>query len=359
MALTPTPSGTFFGMHVGQWPRHWRAASQRLLALPSLRWLRPAVRVRLRQDGGNATTWTVAHGLATPAPDAHGSAAITAVELPASQVLERRLLLPPLAVADLAQAVQLEVVGASPFSAEQTVFGFAVLPGTDGLSRVDLAITSRQEVDRALHRVGADPAVPPEVWVLPSHHPQGAMHPIVLGGYGEAQRQRIEQQGAATRMALLLLALTLLLTLVLTPTLMLRQRAIQAQKSFEALQRQAAPQVAQREALMNRLDRLQAVDKLLLQQLALPPVLDMLTRALPDGAWLTAVRAEGSKLVLNGNADDAAALVQRLATERGVHDVRLASPATRGAGAAKETFIIELQLDARRYGLARTVGGAS
>ena len=110
---------------------------------------------------------------------------------------------------------------------------------------------------------------------------------------------------------------------------------------------------------MNRLDRLQAVDKLLLQQLALPPVLDMLTRALPDGAWLTAVRAEGSKLVLNGNADDAAALVQRLATERGVHDVRLASPATRGAGAAKETFIIELQLDARRYGLARTVGGAS
>ena len=87
MALTPTPSGTFFGMHVGQWPRHWRAASQRLLALPSLRWLRPAVRVRLRQDGGNATTWTVAHGLATPAPDAHGSAAITAVELPAAMGL--------------------------------------------------------------------------------------------------------------------------------------------------------------------------------------------------------------------------------------------------------------------------------
>ena len=42
-----------------------------------------------------------------------------------------------------------------------------------------------------------------------------------------------------------------------------------------------------------------------------------------------------------------------LATERGVHDVRLASPATRGAGAAKETFIIEMNLDARRYGPVR------
>ena len=83
----------------------------------------------------------------------------------------------------------------------------------------------------------------------------------------------------------------------------------------------------------------------------------MLTRALPDGAWLTALRTEGGKLVLNGNADDAAALVQRLAAQPGVHDVRLASPATRGFGATKETFIIELQLDAHRYGLARPASG--
>ena len=76
----------------------------------------------------------------------------------------------------------------------------------------------------------------------------------------------------------------------------------------------------------------------------------MLTRAIPDGAWISTLRVEGAKLVLNGQADDAAALVQRLAAQPGARDVRLASPATRGAGAAKETFIIELKLDANRYG---------
>ena len=179
----------------------------------------------------------------------------------------------------------------------------------------------------------------------------------MLRGYGEDLRQRLARQGLLLRGALLALALVLLAALALTPTLMLRQRAIQAQQSFEALQRQAAPQIAQREALMQRLERLQALDKLLARQLALPPVLDMLTRALPDGAWLTALRTEGGKLVLNGNADDAAALVQRLAAQPGVHDVRLASPATRGFGSTKETFIIELQLDAHRYGLARPASG--
>ena len=361
MAFTTTPSGTFLGLDAGQWPRQWRAAAERLFAWPALGWLRPAVRVQLRHLDGSASTWDMAHGVATPAQAAADPAAATAVELPFSRVLERRLLLPPLAAAELAQAVQLEVAGASPFSAEQTVFGFVAHPAADKLTRVDLVITSRQEVEQALRQAGASVEAPPEVWVLPADARvgHGAVRPIVLSGYGEGQRHRMEQQGTAARVGLLLLALALLAGLALTPTLMLRQRSIQAQQSFEALQRQAAPQMAQREAMMQRLERLQAIDKLLLQQLALPPVLDMLTRALPDGAWLTALRAEGVKLVLNGQADDAAALVQRLAAEPGVHDVRLASPATRGAGAAKETFIIELQLDPRRYGLARPAASAS
>lgn len=361
MAPTSTHSGKFFGMDTSQWPRQWRAAGRHLLARPLLRWLRPAVRVQLRHPDGAVSAWSVAHGLAMPVADANASTAIPAVELPFSRVLDRRLTLPPLAAAELAQAVQLEVASASPFGAEQTVFGFDAQPGPDGLTRVDLLITSRRDVEQALREAGADLAAPPEVWVLPGHlaGQSSAVRPIVLLGCGEAQRRRAERQGLAHRLGLMLLALALLAALALTPTLMLRQRAIQAQQALEALQRQAAPQLAQREALMQGLERLQAVDKLLAQQLALPPVLDMLTRALPDGAWLTALRADGVKLVLNGHADDAAALVQRLAAEPGVHDVRLASPATRGVGATKETFIIELQLDARRYGLARPAGSAS
>jgi len=86
-------------------------------------------------------------------------------------------------------------------------------------------------------------------------------------------------------------------------------------------------------------------------------VLDMLTRTVPDGAWLTQLRVEGSKVVLNGNADDAAALVQKLTGQPGVSNARMTQPATRAAGAAKETFVIEVNLDARRYGPAHAGSG--
>lgn len=355
MALLSTDQHRFFGMDTST----WRALAPRLLASPALRWVQPAVRVQLRHADGRSSVWDVAHGRATPAPK-DADAAIAAVELPAARVLERSLQLPPLAPADLAQAVQLDVAGASPFPADQTVHGFTARPGGTSAQRVDVAITSRQEVDEALRQAGVEPSATPEVWVLPSTPAaDGVLRPLVLRGQGERQRERLARQGLLARLGLLLLALVLLGMLALTPTLMLRQRSSQAQESFEGLQRQAAPQLAQREAVMQRLERIQAVDKLLTQQLALPPVLDMLTRALPDGAWLTALRVEGGKLVLNGQADDAAALVQRLAAEAGVHDVRLSSPATRGFGAAKESFIIEMQLDARRYGLARPAAGAA
>ena len=82
-------------------------------------------------------------------------------------------------------------------------------------------------------------------------------------------------------------------------------------------------------------------------------VLDLLTRVLPDTAWLHSVQLEGAKLTVSGDADDTAALVQRLGAQPGVHGVRLPSPVTRSPGAAKEAFVIEMELDPARYGLVR------
>lgn len=361
MNLASTDSPRLFGMDPSQWPRHWQAAGAVLLELPGLRWLAPRVAVELRQADGRTSVWTLRQGELTPARAARTASAMQALELPPGAVLQRRLLLPPLAPADLAQAVQLEVASASPFMPEQTVSGHALRAGGDSVTQVDVAITSRRQVDDALRAVGADPAQPPEVWALPATDGagEGALRPIVLGGFGEGRREALVRRALAQRLGLLMLGLVLLAALAVTPTALIRMRAQQAQQSFDALQKQAAPQIAQREALMQRAERLRAVGEHLDRQLALPPVLDMLSRAVPDGAWLTAIRVEGTKLVLNGHADDAAALVQRLSAQPGVHDVRLASPATRGAGAAKETFIIELNLDARRYGPVRGAEAAS
>lgn len=355
MNLNPTDTRRPFGIDFAQWPSQWQAAGALLLEWPVLRRLLPRLPVQLHQpDGGAPAAWQVVGDVAqagTVPSAASGEPPIRALQLPAERVLERRLTLPPLAPADVAQAVQLDVAGASPFGAEQTVWGYSIRRVADERLQVDAALTSRQQVEQSLREAQLADAAPPEVWVLPASAPAGQpLRPIVLRGFGESERARRVRASLRRRLGLAALALALLAALVVTPTALQRARARQAVQSFDALQKQAAPQLAQREAQLRELERLQNVGQLLDQQLAMPPVLDLLTRTLPDGAWLTGLRMEGDKLVLNGQADDAAALVQRLAAQPGAHEVRLASPATRGAGAAKETFIIELKLDARRYG---------
>ncbi len=357
MNPTSTESRRPFGIDTAQWPAQWQAAGALLLGLPGLRRLAPRLPVTLHPaDGRGATHWLMAQGVAQPAPDAAPGAPIQALQLPAERVLERRLTLPPLAAADLAQAVALDVAAASPFGPEQTVWGYRSERLDGERLRVDVAIAARAQVEQCLQAAALADDPPPEVWVLPATAapagslPDGAMRPIVLQGFGEGLRQARTRQGVSRRLGLAALALLVLAALVVTPTALQRAKARQAMAAFDAMQKQAAPQLAQRESLMKQLERLQTLAQLQEQQLALGPVLDLLTRTLPDGAWLTGLRVEGNKLVLNGLADDAAALVQRLAEQPGAHDVRLTSPATRGAGAAKETFIIELGLDAHRYG---------
>lgn len=357
MILRSNDGNRLFGMEVDQWPRQWRAAGEVLLGLPLFRGMAPKVPVELRRADGEAAGWTLSRGFALPTPALHEGERTLAIEMPSEHVLERHLMLPQLAPAEMAQAVQLEVASISPFAADQTVYGYAAGQIDAGVQRVDIAITSRQLVNDVLLAQGLESSSPPEVWVLRTEG--RGIRPIVMQGYGETVRESRVRTALQQRLALLVLALVLLVALLMTPAFLMRGKAQQAQQAFDALQKQAAPQITQRDALMQQVELLRAVGERAEQQLAMPPVLDMLTRTVPDGAWLTSIRVEGTKLILNGQADDAAVLVQRLATQKGVHDVRLASPATRGAGAAKETFIIELNLDGRQYGPVRGAEASS
>lgn len=351
MTLTNNDNPRFLGIDLTRLSREWQAAGALLLESPIVRQMMPRTQVQLRQADGRVTDWTMLLDTVAPAPAPLVGDRVNAVELSADQVLERSLTLPLLAPADIARAVELEVNAASPFGSAQTVHGYASDRVGDNTVRVDVAITSRQQIDDALRAAGADPQNPAEVWVRRGG--EGAARPIVFRGYGEGVRQAMVRRGVWRRLAGLAIALALLAALVVTPTALARLRAQQAQQSFDVLSKQAAPQIAQRDALTQKMERLRVLGEATDRELSMPPVLDMLTRALPDDASLTSMRVEGTKLVLNGRADDATALVQRLAAQPGVHDVRLASPATRDAEASKETFIIEMNLSARRYGPVR------
>ena len=356
MVAQPSHDNRLFGIDLSAWPGQWRAAWQWLLATPWARALAPAVPVRLSGADGRRTHWVMRGELAQLvilAPP--GASPLPAVEIALDDVLERHLILPGLGAADLDQAVRLEVQSCSPFPPEQTVFGYRVSAGEGGARRVDLAITSRMQCEAALARAGAD-AQQAEIWLLPPGAERALSvpcQPLVLRGWGETARARVSARGQRVALGWLVLALVLLAALLVTPIAFERLRAKQAESALGALQKQAAPQVAQREALTRSSQTLRTAGAIAAQRIALPPVLDLLTHALPDSAWLNSIRVDGDKIIITGQADDATALVTALAAAPGVSGARQPSPATRGTGETKERFSIELRVDPKRYGLTQ------
>lgn len=366
MASSEISHTRLFGLDLAKWPGQWRAAAALALNWPAFRALTPPAWVALRQLDGRVSTWRLSHGEASLAPDAKATARFQAVELARDEVLERTLSLPALAAADLAEAVRLEVEAATPFPPGQTVAGHRVEAAAPGQVRVDVALTSRQRIENALlrHRQSGGAAGnaghPPEVWVLPpgsaNRGEPSHLRPIVMPGYGEDRRTKAVSQGLRGRVLLLAAVLLLGLALAVTPMLLQRARALQAQRAFDALNAQVAPQLKQREALHQQEARLQSLQGLIGQQLALVPVLGLLTQAVPDSAWLNSLRVEGGKVIASGYADDTAALLQRLGAQPGVKSVRLPTPAVRHNSATKESFTIEMEFDPARYGLTRKGG---
>lgn len=353
MVSSNVSGARFFGLDLERMLGQWRAAAALLLGIRPFSWLLPAPVMALHADGG-ISFWRLSGQQATPLPErpAHVQP-LPALALPADQVLLRELRLPQtLSPADIEQAVQLDLQASNPFPADEVSFGYVVQhPPGQGL-QVWLAMASRQHVEQALRDAGFDPEQAPEVWALPQRrHGDQPLVPIVLRGWGQGRRRQQLRTGLLRRLLVLGMLLLLLAALFITPALFMRERAIQAQQAFSAVQQDAAPQIEQREQVMGKVDRLQQLRAIYDDQLAAPRVLDMLTQSIPDGAWLNSLRMEGRKLVLRGFADDATLIVRNLARQPGAHDVRLASPATRRAGADKETFIIEMSLDAAHYGV--------
>ncbi len=371
MALSLSDNSQFFGMDLSQCQRQWRGAADMLFALPGLRMLSAPVPVRLVQVDGGISDWQWRGGLITARVGKLSGPAALAVEMSAEAVLERTLTLPLLNQADIAEAVALEANSISPFGPAQTVSGYAVEPAAKGANTqtVHMALTSRKQLEQRVQmaqsvlQVEGDALVQIEAWVLPhSRFNDGGgkgilpLRPIVFNTEGVEPRQTQTRKGRAGRIALLLLTGLLLAAIAATPVLQARQRAMQAQASLDRVTQEAAPQMAQREALVKQAEALRSVGEVMKTQLAPMPVLDLVTRTLPDTAWLQSLRIEGDKVILSGNGDDAAALVQTFSQQEGVKQVRLPSPATRPAGATKENFTIELVLDSARYGLAKAQG---
>lgn len=335
-----------FGLDLSAAASEWRAAWAGLWHGPWRRWLTPATTVRLLLPDGSDAVWTGAGRplLTQPGAQALARARFVGVVLPEDLLLRRSWALPPLADASRQSAIELELRGISPFAAADTLSVHATEPAAAGKLQVHAALVSRPHVAQYLAeqapRLGK--LTDPEVWV-----PLGAQgeHWRHLAGFGGGRRERTGTLWAVVAALVLLACLAVAAGMALTPTLQLRERALQAQQNFAELQAKAAPAMQHREALVRNAGMLEAVNGITAQRLPALQVLDLVTRWLPDGTFLTNFQLEGLKVRLAGQTDNAANLMRQLGSQPGLIDVKAPTAAVKVPGLNKETFTLEFTLD--------------
>lgn len=339
-----------FGLDLNGLAAQWLQAMRAMGHWPVCRWLKPKVVVRAIMPHGEARSFLWSKKPLSLCDQHTGASSFDSLVLPEDVVLRHRFTLPPLPPSEAQAALALAVQSLSPFPPEHTLW--AAHPATADGTAHDVVLTSRPLVQAHVdamrpHIQSQDARAQPEVWAESPH-----AAPFVLPGFGEARRERRLRRGFRLNVALCVIALGLALGAAVTPTLQLRLRALDAQAQYANLQQAVAPALALRESHTKAEEQLQALAEVAGQPVSAIQVLDLVTRALPDDASLlsfalnaTESPAKPAKVVLTGNAVNAAALMQKLGTQPGLRDIRALAPATKPLGADKESFTIEVTLD--------------
>jgi general secretion pathway protein L len=256
----------------------------------------------------------------------------TVLRLPAEAVLTRRASFPAQVREKLTQVVRLELDRLSPFSPDQVVYDFALVPGTKGDARiaVDLALCRRDRVADWVTRLReAGSPIDQITW-------EGAWPKANLLPREERPRRRKPLLNATWLLSALILVL--LIATVATP---LWQRA-RLLETLDAELARVRSQAIQVDEVRKDLEQAREGSTVVLQhKWEQPRVTDLLrelTDRIPDDTWVQSLEYQGREVQVRGESGQATALIGLLEEAPGIEGVSFRSPVTQVARTGKERF---------------------
>ena len=268
-------------------------------------------------------------------------AGATAVLLPDDLVLTRCIELPSIAEAELAAIAVLEAEANSPFSKEDTSFGWRILSREASQLMVILAIASRRAIDSHLDATPTNSRSDfREVEVWANH--EGKL--VQFSGFGEALRKAeyvATLSRSAAKMALLALAVA---AIVWWPAGALSIKERQLREMLVETELRVGTATAARNSLIDMEDRLTAASEFYAERLLYDRWLDEVATLTPDSAYLTVMSFNKDRLTISGQADNAAALQTTLASVGVLSEVTAPSAFSRDNRTGKERFTLTMRL---------------
>jgi len=265
----------------------------------------------------------------------------TSVLLPDSVVLTKRIELPVIAEPDLESLVRLEAELNSPFPVEDTRCGYRILVRDELQLTLILAIASRNAIESHLDAMRAEVRFDSgrtEVWA--SH--EGRL--VQFGGFGEAHRKGeylSKVSRSAIKGGLLLLAMAVI---VWWPAGALSIKEQQLQELLAETEMRAGTATAARNTLIDMEDRLTAASAFYADRLLYDRWLDHVAALTPDSAYFTSMSFDKDRLMISGQAVNAAELQTTLANAEILSEVNAPSAFTRDRRTGKERFTLNMQL---------------
>lgn len=324
-----------FGLDLRDAYQYWHAAWQELFS-GERSWLRRSleetVRVSLPEIG---TEHYYRAGKQVQKQKSKTHACI----IPDQLVLLKELNLPANVELELESLLALEVRARSPFLEEYTSYGWRIAGYKGGQIQVCLVMLSRATVLSYLRKNNlAESGQDIEVWASVDNKP------IVINGFGELSRYQRHQQRVKWLIAGTIYSLVMLALLISIPVAVKYHQLEIRDKQYVAVQQSSAKAVDLRMDLATNNERAREINQLLANSSDPYPIIERLSELLSDKIWLNSVDIRGDKVLIDGFASNAAALMQKLSEQSEIEKVRAPSAIRFDSRSRKEHFVLELTM---------------
>ncbi len=274
------------------------------------------------------------------------------LELPADRIVTRRTNVPAQAREFLAGIVRNQLERLSPWPPEQAVYGFDAEVSAEDATILDVRvlITSRAVIDSAVNEFATIGLRVDRIVAREADAQVGDNAPSLVAIWSRlADASRDSLEGMRRRIGIGIAvaigtAVVLTLWALVSASSIRDENEVLAARS-KALQRQVqAGRTPASAASLPPTERAWVAKETSASSVI---VIEALSRALPDTAYLSEIRLDAMTLRITGLADDAPALLAPLEQSGHLSNVRFFAPTTRGPDGKRFRFHIEARVEPR------------